>query len=282
VKPIRDDPPANSALRCAVVGFGGIRVPADQLSSLRQNPGSNPGQPISPSFLKHADEQTVVSVAALFQAIERHGLADTSFTNWGVLAAPRYLGRITTAHAFQRFAAEGAWGISPHLIPHRTLHAISGTMSQALQIHGPNLGVGGGPEADIEVMRVATAFLADPNLPGLWVVMSGWNPEPVPFPQPTPDTPSSSINGFHPVPQCQAVAIALTPPRPDWEGLSLQFHLAPPGRNGRGLKQRLPSFSFEALLAAFESPSTSENHWTLGNNGSVELFHAGAGAEMTR
>jgi hypothetical protein len=280
VKPIGDDPSADSALRCAVVGFGSIRVTADQLSSLRQNPGSFPGQSISPSFLKHADEQTVVSVAALFQGIERHGLAETCFTDWGILAAPRYLGRITTAHAFQRFAAEGAWGISPHLIPHRTLHAISGTISQALQIHGPNLGVGGGPEADIEVMRVAPAFLADPNLPGLWVVMSGWNPEPIPAP-PIADASSGSTNGFHPVPYCQAVAIALTSPPAEWEGLELQFHLHGAGNNGWAIKHSLPAFRLESLQAAFESPS-SRDHWALGNNGTVKLVHVGVGAEITR
>ena len=282
MKPIRDDPSADGALRCAVVGFGHIRATADQLPSLRQNPGVNPRQPISPNFLKHADEQTVVSVAAIFQAIERHGLADIDFTDWGVLAAPRYLGRITTSQAFQRFAAEGAWGISPHLIPHRTLHAISGTVSQALQIHGPNLGVGGGPKADTEVLRVAAAFLANPDLPGLWVVMSGWNPEPIPNPpaEPaeTPHAPPFSTNGFHQVPYCQAVALALTPLSRAAEGLQLQFHLADPARNGHQPKQPLPTFSLETLLATLDSPSTPSNHWLLENNGSVELRQVGTGA----
>ncbi len=282
MKPIRDDPSADGALRCAVVGFGGIRVTADHLSSLRQNPGFNPGKPLSPGFLKHADEQTVVSVAALFQAIERHGLAETKFADWGVLAAPRYLGRITTSLAFQRFAAEGAWGISPHLIPHRTLHAISGTISQALQIHGPNLGVGGGPEAANEVMRVAAAFMADPKLPGLWVVMSGWNPEPFPQPPTTaPDIPLHSTNGFHSTPYCQAVALALTPPPRFWEGLELRINMAAPGSNGHRPNHPPLTFSLESLMATLDSHSTPTNYWLLGNNGTVELSQVGSEVEIT-
>lgn len=285
MKPIRDwaDPPADRATSCAVVGYGCIRATADQLAGLRQNPGPKPGPPTSPAFLKHADEQTVVSVAALFQAIERHGLADTCFTDWAVLAAPRYLGRITTAQALQRYAAEGAWGISPHLIPHRTLHAISGTISQALQIHGPNLGVGGGPNAAIEVMRVAAAFLGNLDLPGIWVVMSGWSTEPNPqLLSAAREATSPSTNGFHPVAYCQAVALALTPRPPAWEGLSLEFHMATLGSNGHRPKQPLAAFGLESLLAALDSPVTPANHWMLGNIGSVELRLVGAAAEMIR
>jgi hypothetical protein len=221
-------------------------------------------------------------VAALFQAIDRHGLADIQFTDWGVLAAPRYLGRLTTSLAFQRFAAEGAWGISPHLIPHRTLHAISGTISQALQIHGPNLGVGGGPKADIEVMHVAAAFLADAKLPGLWVVISGWNPEPIPHGAPAaPDAPSISTNGFHPIPHCQAIAMALTSIPPDWDGMQLILRMGPPLSNGHLPKHPPSMFSLESLMAVLVSDSTSSHHWMLGNNGSVELTHVGVGAEIS-
>ena len=269
---------ADHAVRCAVVGYGAIQATADQLPGLRQNPGPQPGPPLSPSFLKHADEQTVVAMAALFQAIDRHTLAGTCFTDWGVLAAPRYLGRITTVQALQRFAAEGAWGISPHLIPHRTLHAISGTISQALQIHGPNLGVGGGPNADVEVMRVAAAFLTNQDLPGVWVVMTGWNLEPILQPHPVPGSqPSPSTNGYHPVPVCQAVALALTPLSRTWDGLELGFHLGALGSNGHPSP---PQFSLESFQAALGGSSLSHQSWSLGNGGLVDLRFAQAGAEM--
>src|SRR5205823_2855913 len=110
-------------------------------------------------------------------AIHRHGLAGTRFTDWGVLAAPRYLGRSAMAVALQRFAAEGAWGLSPHLIPHHSLHSVSGTISQALKINGPNIGVGGGPGSGAEAFLAATALLSAGQVPGVWVVLTGWDPE---------------------------------------------------------------------------------------------------------
>jgi hypothetical protein len=269
---------ADPAVRAAVIAHAAVQATSDQLPALRQNPGPMPGPTLPPSFLKHADEQTVVAMAALFQAIDRHGLAGTCFTDWGVLAAPRYLGRITTVQALQRFAAEGAWGISPHLIPHRTLHAISGTISQALQIHGPNLGVGGGPDADVEVMRVAAAFLTNQDLPGVWVVMTGWNPEPVLPTPPGPDGHSPpSTNGYHAIPVCQAVALALTPLSRTWDGLQLEFHLGVSGSNGHPSP---PLFNLESFQAALGGHSISGHSWSLGNGGLVDLGLAGIGAEM--
>jgi hypothetical protein len=283
-----------TTVSCAVVGHGGIRATADQLPALRQNPGSYPARPIPPGFLKHADEQTVVAMAALLKAIERDNLTDVDFTDWGVLAAPRFLGRITTSQALERFAAEGAWGISPHLIPHRTLHAISGTISQAMQIHGPNLGVGGGPDAALEVTRVAAAFLANHELPGLWLIMSGWDSEPV-SPQ-IEDRGSKIVDGRRTLDPrssilnlrsfCQAVALALTPIPQDWNGMRMEFRFGVPGSNGHKPSPVPPMFSLESLLMALdEHPGTQEGSqrggrsWSLSNGGWVDLKLVGAGAE---
>ena len=68
----------------------------------------------------------------------RHGPA--GFGRWRVLAAPRFLGRAAFERRSPSILAEGAWGVSPHLIPGHSLHSPSGTISQALQAHGPNLG----------------------------------------------------------------------------------------------------------------------------------------------
>jgi hypothetical protein len=166
---------------------------------------------LPPAFLKHADEQTVLGLAAVYHAIHDHHL-NPPFTAWAVLAAPRFLGRPTMAAALQRFAAEGAWGVSPHLIPHRSLHAMSGTVSQALKIHGPNFGVGGGPCAAAEVLLAAAALLERQNVPGVWVVLSGLDPESA------PDEGGRTAPGTH----CVGVALALVPPRSGWSGLRLR------------------------------------------------------------
>ena len=96
---------------------------------------------LTASFVKHADEQTVAALAGVLQAAEDHGLHLSEMSAWGVLSAPRYFGRVALAQSMLRFAAEGAWGLSPHMIPHRSLHSVSGTISQALNLQGLNLGV---------------------------------------------------------------------------------------------------------------------------------------------
>jgi hypothetical protein len=173
-------PAATQVVSCAVAAYATHRAAADALPLLRQTPCPLTGEPLAPAFYKHADDQTVVALAAVFDAIRNHGLDARTFHDWGVLAAPRFLGRAALATALNRFALEGAWGISPHLIPHRSLHSISGTISQALKIKGPNFGVGGGPHAADEAILVAGGMVSDEQLPGVWLVMTGYNPELVP------------------------------------------------------------------------------------------------------
>ncbi len=170
--------------------MGRLRVPVEKLPELRRCPGPAPGAPLPASFLKHSDEQTVVGLAAVLQAIQASGLTQTNFRDWGVLGAPRFLGRGMLGFHVTRFASEGAWGVSPHLIPHRTLHALSGTLSLALKICGPNFGVGGGPGTPTEALLNAVALLTCQHLPGLWVVLTQMDPETASQPngQPTPGT----------------------------------------------------------------------------------------------
>ena len=102
------------------------------------------------------------------------------YEGWGVVAASRFLGRANLARALQSFLAEGVWGTSPHLIPHFALHSASGTISLGLGLHGPNLGVGGGLHAAAEGFLAALTWLSSGNVPGVWLVLSGWSPELVP------------------------------------------------------------------------------------------------------
>jgi hypothetical protein len=180
-----------------------VRVGVESLPELRRNPGSFCGDPFPASFLKHADEQTLVGLAAVSRAIHTRGLQTTNFHDWGVLAAPRFLGRPAMAAQLQRFQAEGAWGVSPHLIPHRSLHSISGTVSQALKIHGPNYGVGGGPAAAAEALLAATAMLEGKRLPGVWVVLTCLDP----------DNPPDDTGRPRPGTMCVGLALALAPVR---------------------------------------------------------------------
>jgi 3-oxoacyl-(acyl-carrier-protein) synthase len=127
---------------CGLAAHAFLSVPAEAIAGLRQRPGPVVGEPLPTTFLKHADEQTVVGLAAVYQAIDDHALAPAGaarpFADWAVVAAPRFIGRAALAQALPRFVREGAWGVSPHLIPHRSLHSMSGAISLALKAHGPN------------------------------------------------------------------------------------------------------------------------------------------------
>jgi hypothetical protein len=197
------EPPAT---RCVLAAHAWVSVPVEAVAALRKQPGPCCGKPLPANFLKHADEQTVAGMAAVLQAAEEYRVACSAppevFRDWGVVAAPRFLGRSAMASNLPRFLAEGAWDVSPHMIPHRSLHAPSGTVSQALKIHGPNFGVGGGPGGEAEVLLAGLGLLHDMRLPGVWVVLTRLDPE----------LPDDGKTG-KPVPGtfCQGLALALEP-----------------------------------------------------------------------
>jgi hypothetical protein len=257
------------AVRSRVAGWAACRVALDRLPSLRQNPGPFPRGPLPTAFLKHADEQTVAGMAAVSRAIHGHGLKDHDFGRWAVIASPRFLGRAALAVALARVAAEGAWGISPHLIPHRSLHALSGTVSQALKIHGPNYGVGGGADGAAEALLAASAVLADGEVPGLWVILTGFDPELVP-PDPTDTT------AARPVAECIAVALALMPEGNGQPGWFLSIGVS--GEAARSIPP-LPLFTLEGFAATLAQPSAPA-HWRLRCGGWTLLEHLEATGEI--
>jgi hypothetical protein len=263
----------------ALAGSGILRAAPDQIPALRQAPVPGPGTTLPPGFLKHADDQTVVGIGAVFRALhDSSALAARQLTDWGVVAGSRFLGRATLALALQRFALEGAWGVSPHLIPHRSLHSISGTVSQALGIHGPNFGAGGGPTCASEAILAAAALLSEGRVPGVWVVLTGWDPEPI------LERPGlAGSNGHRPsVSRCTGAALALTSLELDWGGPRLCLSLgANPKTNGRSRVPAalLPTFTVEAVVDFLERPARAPGSWNLGAGGWVEWERAGTEAE---
>jgi hypothetical protein len=235
---------------------------SEALPALRKAPGPVPA-PLPLTFLKQADEQTVAGLAAVCRAAQVHGLDLSSQAEWGVIAAPELPGRTGMAAALQAYAREGAWGISPHLIPHRSLHSLSGTVSQALGLHGTNYGVGGGPGALAESLLAAGALLADGRLPGLWVVL-------------TSATEAQSGTGS----AWQAAALALVPdveecvnknPRP-LPGLLLGVRPLPAEAAGPASWTPLTLEGLVALLA--DKRDLPEAHWLLGPVGWARLLPA--------
>jgi hypothetical protein len=153
------------------------------------------------SSLKLADEQTVVGMAAVLQACQRVGRAPTEFGAWGVLAAPRFMGRPRLAHAISRFQKQGVRGMSPLIIPTLSQHAVASTICLILGCHGPNFGIGGNSTSVGETVLNSLSVLHGHPCPGVWAVMTAWEPEPIPDGTGQILTPTSGIG----------VALALTP-----------------------------------------------------------------------
>lgn len=262
-----------TVLACDVVACASARATLEQMPGLRQKPGPGAGLSLPTNFLKHSDEQSVVGLAAVLRAIDAGHLTDTRFTDWGVVAAPCFLGRGTLIQALERYDAEGAWGISPHFIPHRSQHAVSGTISQALKIHGPNFGAGGGPGGGADALLAGAVLLQGNALPGVWVVLTGWDPEFIPDRDGRPTTST----------ECQAVALALTASQQQWCGAHVRIV---PGasfqqRNGTTAfsAQPLPAKRASLLITLVHAdPPLPAMVWRLESGGWLEFRH-GAGTE---
>ena len=74
---------------CGIAAVGVARATVAEIAGLRKNPGPRRSLPADFHFLKHADEQTVVAVAALLDAVKHYPEA-AAFGEWGVVAAPRW------------------------------------------------------------------------------------------------------------------------------------------------------------------------------------------------
>jgi len=187
-------------VRCDIAAHHIASWHADQFPSLRQRPGPDDAIRLPANLLKHSDEQTVAALAAVLRAIAEFRMPIGSFSDWGIVSAPCFLGRSVLAGALEQFAVDGPWGISPHLIPHRSQHAVSGTISLALNIRGPNFGAGGGSDGPTEGLLGAAVMLAERSVPGVWVTVTGWDPDLL------PGKDNSRC-------ECWAVALALVPRR---------------------------------------------------------------------
>jgi len=206
---------ARVVLASDVVAFGVERASLADLPRLRQAPGPLAGWEIPKRLLHRADGQTVVGFAAVLNAMNRWGMPVAHFEEWGVLAAPQYPGRSASAVALRKFIKSGVAAIMPHIIPQHSLHSLSGAISVALGMRGPNFGVGGGRAAMAEGLFAALSFLDDGPTPGLWLVLTQWVPELAP--DTSGDGPDESV--------CHAVALALVSPR----GGDLQMKVTVPG-----------------------------------------------------
>ena len=254
-------PALETTVRCRVAAHAALRASAETIAVWRKQPIVVGAEKMPVSFLKHAEDQTILALRTILAALEAQGWQERSFADWGVIAAPNLFGRVSTALTIQRYKQEGAWGVSPHLIPHQSLHGMSGTISQALKINGPNFGVGGGPNASPDAFLLAAALLADGQLPGLWVVLTGYETEWIP-----------AANESIPAPMCEAVALALTPTEKGCAGLHLAIGQLRPDAERAFSLAHLPEFQLGLLAAELAASAIAPGGtWRLSRTNWVEL-----------
>jgi hypothetical protein len=164
-------------VRWSLGGFGTAQADRAAIAAMRKSlphwaPPDTPGH-----FLKHADEQLVLAVAAVDQAIRASGRDPSSFRDWAIIAAPRFIGRLAGTATLERFSRGGGPAISPHLIPQHSLHSISGALSILLASRQPNFGAGGTGNSLAEALFAALTFPLATSA-GVWVISTAWHPEP--------------------------------------------------------------------------------------------------------
>lgn len=198
-----------------------------EIASLRSGGWPASAPPLPPRFLRHADEQTVVGMHAVLAAIaslpERPSL-DTH----GVIAASCQAGRFGGAQALVQAATGGGVAVSTHVIPQCSLHSPAGAVSVGLGMHGPNIGVSGGPDALSEGMLAAFSWLqhpADAVSDTAWLIVTGWDDEP------SLDAAGTPTND----PICRAVAVALARPSAAGKAAGQRLTLTLDPRDGMAL-----------------------------------------------
>lgn len=225
------------SIRCAIGVQASLSVRAADLGTLRAQAAALYANTLSPSVLKQSDDQAIAALMALHRAIGQRSAEELE--HWGVVAAPRTLGRRRISESLVKFQQQGAWNTSPHLIPFLSLHSLPGLLSQAIPSHGPNLGAGGLKGSEGEALTAAVAMLHGERLPGVFVVFTGWERD------------SLVIENDN---RCQAAVIGLQ--RPD-AGIALgDLEIAPGGGD-----ESAPSFTLESLMETLEYQSGAR--WRL-------------------
>lgn len=198
-------PPRHPApAACGVSAHAVVECRLSAMAALRERPAPAGAPPLPARFLRQCDEHTVVAVHAVLEAIAA-AARPPCCDRHAVVAAPCQSGRITAARTLVQFSAGGGVTVSPHVVPQCSLHSAAGAVSVALGMHGPHIGVGGGPDALAEGLWTGLSLLTleaqATGCDGAWVIFSAWDTEPV-------IDASGAAEGD---PLCRALALLLEP-----------------------------------------------------------------------
>lgn len=172
--------------RLAIVAHGAAALTAAELAAVRQasnDAGSSRLGPrlqqLKPQFLKHSEEQTLAALVAASAALGRQ-CPFGDFDQWAIVSSTRYLAREAFAAVIDKYQVDGPWGVSVQAIPHGTPHAAASTLSMALGVHGPCIGVGAAAGDESQALLSAAGLLQNPRWIGAWLLFSAWSSRPSP------------------------------------------------------------------------------------------------------
>lgn len=239
--PFRPSTPAPSPVACGIAAHAFVEASLSQVGGLRDRSGPEGSPALPPRFLRHCDEQTVVAVHAVLIALATLPAERRDCSRHGVVAASCQAGRLATAASLAKLRTHGAVSVSPHIVPQCSLHSIAGAVSVALGMHGPNVGIGGGPEALAEGLFTALSLLqpgAGADADGAWLIATDWAEEPA------LDATGAAVGD----PTCRALALFLEPTAAPPLGLAIHV----PNRSGvepRAIETHDPLGGFSRAVA---------------------------------
>lgn len=244
----RISPATGGDAPCGIATHAACEARLSEIAALRDGAAPAGAPALPPRFLRHCDEQTVVGIHAVLRAIAALPQAGGGLDGDAVVAASCQAGRIMAAKSLALLETGGAVTVSTHIVPQASLHSAAGAVSVALGMHGPHLGVSGGPDALAEGLLAAITLAATAGAPRVWLVVTQWDEEP------TLDTAGTAIDD----PVCRALAIAIEPGCAAPLTLAMHFPTTP-----------LPAPSAAGSLAAFAralemcGPGGALVSWTL-------------------
>lgn len=166
---------------CGIVSHALVEARLSEIAGLR-DAATVPGGPgLPPRFLRHCDEQTVVGMQAVLRGLAASGRPLDTFARHAVVAAPCHAGRFMAAKSLAGLRQGGPVMVSTHVVPQGSLHSLAGAISVGLGLHGPHIGVSGGPDALAEGLLAALTLLRTStaaDTTGVWLVATAWDAEP--------------------------------------------------------------------------------------------------------
>ena len=217
VMPPRSPTSAPSPATCGIGAHAFVEARLSAIGSLRDRHGPEGSPPLPSRFLRHCDEQTVVGIHAVLAAIASLPAERRACERHGVVAASCQAGRLVTASSLAKLRPQGAVSISPHIVPQCSLHSVAGAVSVSLGMHGPNVGIGGGPDAVAEGLFTAVSLVrpgGGADADGVWLIASDWAAEP------TLDATGAALGD----PVCRAVALLVEPASAQAAAVELAVH----------------------------------------------------------